>query len=282
MFGNTSRRAPIVLLALLGGVICQAIPARSLSLFPEGVQYEPYLASPTEPRFKLGRITVNDPEIPKTGETRWELKAGRNISFLRLGRDSQINLLGGFMASFDTEESTDSIAWDGLFGAQYVLNLSPRDRLKVEYFHQSAHRGDEFLLRTGRDRIDYTRQELNLGFSRHWFPRLRTYAEAGWGFTLRNPNLQEAGRLQTGLEYGVPGEVVHAGDSSGWFLAADFESYEELDWQVDSTVSIGVFGLRNGELWRLGLELRDGRTPYGEFFRSDETYVGLSVWNDSL
>jgi hypothetical protein len=271
-----------VFLSIFMLMVGAAGPVRSMTLIPEELMYEPYLASPTTPRLKLGRITVDDARIPETGETRWELKAGRTVGLFRFNGVSQINVLGGFMASFDVDQSTDSVGWDGLFGAQYVRRLSGTDRLKLEYFHQSAHRGDEYILRTGRGRIDYTRQELNLGLSRHWIPQFRTYAEAGWGFTLRNPDVQEAGRFQTGFEYGIRELQQDRSDTVGWFVAGDFESYEERDWSVDSTLSAGFYGFRNRELWRVGLEYRDGRVPYGEFAQSDETYLGLAVWNDAL
>lgn len=274
-----------VLLTLFSTTVAADSSGNGMELLPESNQYSPYLANPVQTRFKLSRITVSDVEIPNTGDARWELKAGRTIGLLRFNRHWQLNIFGGFMATFDVEESTDSIAWDGLFGAKVVRSINDYSALKIGAAHQSAHRGDEFIERTGRNRIDYTRQEWNLGYS-HWFSDItRTYVEFGWATTLRNSDLQEAGRLQAGFEYGVPSSPGASSSDrfrTGWFTAADFESMEERDWQLDSSLSAGYFLLRESRLWRIGLDVRDGRSPYGEFFRSDETYWGLSVWNDFL
>lgn len=255
-----------------------------MELFPRSILYEPYLASPLEPRFKLSRLSVSDVGIPETSSKRWELKAGRTIGLLRFNHRWQVNVFGGFMASFDVEHSTDSIAWDGLFGAQLVRRFNDRSLMKLGYAHQSAHRGDEFLQRTGRNRIDYTRQEVNFGFSHSITDLVRTYLELGWGTTLRNEGLQEAGRWQAGIEYGIPSgrHVPSDGGQWGLYAAGDVESMEERDWQVDTSLSGGVYLLKGLRLWRVGLEYRNGRSPYGEFFRRDESYWGISFWNDFL
>lgn len=195
-----------------------------------------------------------------------------------------MNVFGGLLATFDIEESTDSIAWDGVFGTQLTRKLSSVSTVKIGYSHQSAHRGDEFIERTGRTRIDYTRQEWNLGYSRFLDRSLRAYGEFGWATTLRNANLQDAGRWEAGLEYGIPRRYPNREKQtkSGWFGAVDLESMEERNWQIDSTLHAGYFTHKDSRLWRVGFEFRDGRSPYGEFFQSDETYWGVSVWNDFL
>ena len=47
-------------------------------------------------------------------------------------------------------------------------------------FHDSAHLGDEYVEETGRERINYTREELISGIV--WLPRRNTklYTELGW------------------------------------------------------------------------------------------------------
>jgi hypothetical protein len=274
----------VLLLSLLipGGV--QANNDQSFSVFPTGVAYQPYLAAPLEPRFKLSQITASDQGLPRSSQTRWELKAGRTIGLLRINRQWQVNVFGGFMAIFDVEKSTDSIAWDGLYGLQFVREFSDRTAVKFEVSHQSAHRGDEFIERTALNRIGYTRQELNLGLSHSYTNTLRTYVEGGWATSLNNPRLQEEGRLQWGLEYGIPSRksVKNQQFRWGWFSAVDLESMQERDWQIDYSLNAGLYVLKFPRLWRVGLEVRKGRSPYGEFFNRDETYWGISFWNDFL
>ncbi len=71
----------ILIVGLAMGVKCGATDERSESfeLFPRNIQYGFYMASPLQPRFKLSRLKVVDAQIPETGDSRWELKAGRSI-----------------------------------------------------------------------------------------------------------------------------------------------------------------------------------------------------------
>ena len=69
---------------------------------------------------------------------------------------------------------------------------------KVAWQHLSSHVGDEYAERTGRRRIAYTRNELAGGISERIGERWRAYGEIGWGYSKKNDNLQEPGRLQGG------------------------------------------------------------------------------------
>lgn len=253
-------------------------------LLPEGSLYAPYLASLRFPEFRFGYLSVSDDSIAGTHDTRWDLRAGRNVPLIRLDHHWQFGAFGGIKAMFDAANNADNVAWDGLFGLSLSRRLDDARALRLEYEHQSAHIGDELVLRTGRTRIEYSRQELNLGYSTRLAPRIRTYLEGGWGFDLTNEDLQEPWRGQAGLEVGIPRTKTTSVEHLDWgpFLAVDLESMQERDWQVDTTVQAGIYGLRQRDVWRFGLEFRDGRVPYGEFSFTDETYVGVVLWTGLL
>jgi hypothetical protein len=142
--------------------------------------------------------------------------------------------------------------------------------------HISSHVGDEYAERTGRRRIDYTREEVAAGAIWSVTPRWRTYAEAGWGFAPKEEVGQEPGRLQLGLEHEVPGSLGQG--RLGWFAALDLGAMEERDWQVDPSLRIGLLVPAGDRRWRVGLGVHEGTVPLGEFFQVDETYVALGLW----
>lgn len=255
-----------------------------LVLLPEESFYAPYLASLRFPEFRFGYLTVSDDSIAGTQDTRWDLRAGRHVPLIRFGDHWQFGAFGGIKALFDADNNSDNVAWDGVFGLSLSRWLDDGRALRLEYEHQSAHIGDELVLRTGRTRIEYSRQELSLGYSMRPAPRVRTYLEGGWGFDLTNEALQEPWRGQAGLEVGIPRTKTASTDRLDWgpFLAVDLESMQERDWQVDTTVQAGIYGLRQRDVWRFGLEFRHGRIPYGEFSFGDETYVGVALWTGLL
>ncbi len=253
-------------------------------LLPEESLYAPYLASLRFPEFRFGYLTVSDDSIAGTEDTRWDLRAGRHVPLIRFGEDWQFGAFGGLKALFDAGREADNVAWDGVFGLSLSRRLDDARALRLEYEHQSAHLGDELVARTGRTRIEYSRQEISLGYSSRPSPRVRLYAEGGWGFDLTNETLQEPWRGQAGLEVGIPRTKTASTDHLDWgpFLAVDLESMQERNWGVDTTVQAGIYGLRQRDVWRFGLEFRDGRIPYGEFSFEDETYVGVALWTGLL
>lgn len=253
-------------------------------LFPLDDLYAPYAADPHRTGFGVQWLSVTDTGIADSGNSRVALRAGGTFGIVRFhpygeeGRGWQIGIEGGFNAQFDADHSLDNIGWDGKYGLVVTSARSAAWAFKFGVLHDSAHVGDEYMERTGRKRIGYTRHELAAGAS--WRPdeRFRTYAEAAWGYSLSNEQLQEPGRVQFGLEYETlpsPGR-----GRWGWYGAADVSAMEERNWRVDRALQAGLAMHRDGRTWRFGIEWYDGRPPLGEFFQVTETYVSLGLWVD--
>lgn len=256
---------------------------RGWTLFPDTLVSRPYVADPLQPRFRASLVSVADGSIAESGAERFDLALGGRFGLLRSTpgnrpeRPWQLNIEAGFVGQFDRENSLDNIGWDGLYGLTLDKRLTDRSVLKIAVKHYSSHVGDELQERTGRKRINYTREETIVGLT--WKPveSWRLYGEAAWGHELRTPELQEPWRLQAGLELASQHRLP-AGMT--WFAACDLGSFEESDWEIDATVQIGLAKLSGARTWRFGLEARDGRSPIGEFFRARERWVGLGIWLD--
>lgn len=254
-----------------------------LALAPETHIYPFYLADPYRSVFALQLITALDSEIPQAGNRRWGLKLGGIFGLVRLHtnddpeRGWQLNFEGGIRGQFDVDHSTDNIGWDGVYGLQLAWKPGDSVAYRIALHHNSAHVGDEYAERTGRERIDYTREELRVGLAAGLDTRWTGYAEVAWGYTLRNGELQKPGRVQAGLQYSHPQELF---GRFGAYGALDMNAFEENDWDADISLQAGVFVPAGQRLWRAGLELYDGRSTLGEFFFRDERRLLLGIWLD--
>lgn len=252
---------------------------------PNERMYRPYLADPLQTAFAIQWVSVSDVDIVGTGEPRMLLKLGGVFGFLRLhprgqpDKGWQVGIEAGFNAQFDIENGYDSIGWDGILGLLVSTAWDNGLSFQAGGRHRSAHIGDEIIERTGRSRIEYTREEILAALSWKFWNRWRVYGEGAWAYTINNSELQERPRAQGGLEYERI-EAFGRHRRGGWFAAVNASSWQEKDWQVDTSVLAGIV-FRSGERrWRLASGYHRGTVPLGEFFRDDETYLSLALWLD--
>jgi hypothetical protein len=250
---------------------------------PPSVFYPMYLADPSRPVSSVTGMKV-DSEIPDTGDSRFALNLGGRFAIVRFHPDGQpergwqVDIEAGFLGHFDTDRDQDNIGWDGIYAVYLSWLPNPKLALRVGSHHVSAHIGDEYAERTGRERIGYTREEAVAGLSYRPFARWLLYGETGFG-----SGPKETGgtwQVQVGLEY--HGKQLFWKGRMGWYAALDLHSYEETDWGVRVTTQIG-FMLPTGRgtsRWRLAAEYADGRSVMGEFSFYDETYFRFGVFYD--
>lgn len=251
---------------------------------PETHLYPDSIADPRRANFGVQVLSFSESDIPDTGTRRYNIKFGGRFELFqaypaeRPDRGWQLGLEAGFIGQFDPSHSSDNIGWDGIYAL--IASFRPNDTLayKFGFHHVSSHVGDEFAERTGRLRINYTRGEWLAGISWWVSDRWRAYGELGNAFDMRNDVLQEPWRAQAGLEYQLPGSL--AGQSVNWYWALDLSATEERDWSTDATMQLGFAIRRGSRTWRVGAEYYDGRALLGEFFQSDERYLGIGLWLD--
>jgi hypothetical protein len=256
---------------------------RSLSLFPAGEVYPVYIADPHKTENAAmaqiyARATILDSDDVRSG-----LKAGGRVGILRLdpaapgGRSWQFSIDAGLDAQFDSNHKLDNIGWDGNYGVTLTTASAGRLSLKLGLLHCSAHVGDEYAERTGRRRLDYTRQEMVLGLafriSRGW----RAYADGGYGMDLLTEE-QRRWRAQAGIEYVSRRRLW--GGRFGTYAALDVQIWDERRWELDYAVQAGVTTTSGGRRWRVGLQYEDSRPPMGEFFQDSEGWVTFGIWMD--
>lgn len=264
---------------ILAGIL---LPGMVLAqLFPQPNLYPIYAADPLRPTFNAQLQRYDKTGIANTGDERFDLKMGANLPLYEWQtqtRPWQLVLIGGFHGQFDNSQSQDNIGWDGIYGLHLATRLSDELLLRLGSKHISAHVGDEYMQETGRTRIEYTREELRVGLAWSVISDTFVYAELGHAYDMRNKDLQEPWRAQLGAQYESARRFWR--NQLNWYIAADISSYEENDWDFNTTLQAGITAKSAEHRWRLGLEFYDGRSQLGEFFQDYERYWSLGLWFD--
>lgn len=255
-----------------------------LIYLPSGDLYPPYAADPVRPGFAIQPVYVRKGDIPSTSDRRINLKAGGQVGLVRSHSRTdpdlgwQVSLLGGFNDQNDVRENLDNIGWDGHYGLVLTSSWHKRLAFKLGWLHVSSHLGDEYIERTGRKRISYTREEIAAGVSWGLLDHWRIYMEGGKAINMSNEDLQEPWRRQAGLEY--ESNRIFWRKRMAWYAALDAQSFQERDWRIDLSFQTGFLIRSEGHNWRFGVEWYNGRPPIGEFFQFTERYVSMGIWID--
>ena len=252
----------------------------SLTLFPSGDVYSVYVADPHRPTNVIAEDFTLDGGMPATESPLTRLGAGGRFGVMRIeparpdGRVWQVSIEAGLDSLFDSQNRLDAVGWDGNYGLTVTTASSSPIALKIAVLHISAHLGDEYQERTGRPRINYTREEVSVGAAWRWSPRWRTYGETGVAYKRGHPSL-EPWRVQAGVEYeSAPGPC---GQRFACYAAADVSAMQERNWRVDVTTDFGIVIRGEGRASRIFLEWRRGRPTVNEFFTDSITSLSLGV-----
>ena len=254
----------------------------ALTLFPSGDVYPVYVADPHRPTNVVAESSIFNDTISEVGSPLTRLAAGGRFGMLRIGpskpggRAWQVSIEAGFDALFDSKNRLDVVGWDGNYGLTVTTASSRRLALKIALLHVSAHVGDEYQERTGRERINYTREELAVGVAWRWSPRWRVYGETGAAYGRGHSSL-ETWRAQSGIEFDSGSGPC--GQQFACFAAVDISTFEERKWRVDVTANVGIVIHGLGRTSRLFVEWHDGRPTANEFFLDSlsSLSVGLKI-----
>jgi hypothetical protein len=246
-------------------------------LLPNNLIYTSYLAGPKEPRIgtSMYRDTAIDPLNPSISNgTLWDTTLGGRASILRYGSDPVLHPQG---FEVQIEDDRDLRSADYRFGVPLVYGIG-RWQTKLAYYHNSAHLGDEAMLKyPDFPRENYVRDCIVWGNSYYVFDWLRLYGEVGYAF------FNAGGSQPWEFQYGT--ELIQArptGIHGAPFLAVNGMSRQELDWGGNVCVQTGWAwrGRRSEKLFRIGFEYLYGSDPQYEFVFYNQNRYGVGMWYD--
>ena len=259
----------------------------SWQLMPNNLIYTSYLAGPKEPRF--GTVWYDDATPPPYATTGhegwlWDSTLGGRASIARYGSDPvlhpqgfEVQIEGAAFVRLDPQDDRDLRSADYRFGVPFVYGVG-RWQTKLAYYHNSAHLGDEFMLKHPTfPRINYVRDCIVWGNSYYLYDWMRLYGEAGWAF------FTAGGAQPWEFQGGV--ELIQARPTGGQgapFLAVNGFSRQELDWGGNVCVQTGWAwrGRRSEKLYRIGLEYLYGSDPQYQFVYKNQNRAGIGMWYD--
>ena len=202
------------------------------------------------------------------------------------GNGFQMSLTGSVFAQFDLDISS----YD-LLNADYTIGLPITLRVgafsgRLRLYHQSSHLGDELLLRENnpdfrRENISFESAEAILSVDGG---PLRVYG-GGEYILRREPRDLERSLLHAGIELRPAQRLASFGNVAGvrFVAGGDVKVSEQQDWEPAISIRTGFEFDRPrdtdppGRRWGLLLELYDGPSPYGQFFRRDVRYYGAGI-----
>lgn len=259
----------------------------SWQLMPNNLIYTSYLAGPKESRFAtVWYDDTSPPPYSNQGQEGWlwDSTLGGRASIVRYGSDSilhpqgfEVQIEGAAFVRLDPQDDRDLRSADYRFGVPLVYGVG-RWQTKLAYYHNSAHLGDEFMLKHPTfPRINYVRDCIVWGNSWYAYDWLRLYGEVGWAFFT-------AGGAQP-WEFQAGAELIQARPTGGRgapFLAVNGFSRQELDWGGNVCVQTGWAwrGRRSEKLYRIGLEYLYGSDPQYQFVYKNQNRAGIGMWYD--
>ena len=272
----------------------QSDSGTSSSAFPGDDVFRPLMADPKQPQFFATYQSVQrrEPTSTVTGVGKsvnvGSVGFGENFGFYskRHGCNGwQVGLLAGVFSQFNLDAPSSD-----LINADYIVGIPLSWRhgawsTRVRLYHQSSHVGDEFLLENpGFNRVNLSFEEVEaiVSYEHRW---IRMYAGGGY-LIHREPAHLDRNRVQWGMELRGPavdspffGQVM-PGLQLTPVLGADFKTFEELRWIINSSVIGGFEWSRPGakRRFRFLVNYYRGFYPYGQFFSEKVESIGFGFY----
>jgi len=248
---------------------------------PRGNIFKPLMADPKELRFYLGYRPYQDAHQYLTQPT--EIFAGSLGDTFGLyrslnnngGYSWQANISGGIYAEFDLKTpSFYLVDTDYFIGFPFTFRNGPAS-YRLNFYHQSSHIGDEYLLHSGITRIEYSYEALNFIASYEW-TKWRIYY-GGEVVVQVEPSNYKPLTVQSGMEYNGAGKFLLGGRLVG---GLDLKCTQENNWPLNASFKAGLqFDGTDSRVrsLRFLLEGYNGYSPYGQFYNNRMSYVGLGI-----
>ena len=264
--------------ALLFASLSAPAAAASVDLFPRPNEIFPLL--------------IADPRHIQLGASYYRLD-GRNTSDIALGHSWGLTRWrSGSLQDWLWESDVEGMAYSRFtigggvnefetvdFFANLPVTVRRGDvAFKGTLYHESSHLGDDYIRRTGTTGFRSSGEgvRLQVALEPRRFGRL--YA----GTTYRLHSIPDGGpwSLQGGFEFFSDDLTASRDLRTRLFVAQDFQSHQDVQWNVDSHTVAGVklnFHESLTRAARLQLGYFDGHSPFGQFYTQRAHYVDVSI-----
>jgi hypothetical protein len=252
--------------------------ATGVTFLPTRALFDPLLADVRWPRFSAEYQGYHDhPTLHSVGAANFGgMLPVIQGPFIEEGR-WELGVQAGVFSIFDLNAAShDLVNADYWFGLPFSARWGWFSAL-FRIYHQSSHLGDEFLLRTGTDRVNLSYEAVDLMPSIDLWNWGRIYGGYGYLFH-REPSDLKPAYVQAGAELESPVAFW------GWLrpvAALDLKRTQEQNWSTDYSVRLG-FQFENAKIFKarrlllLG-EYYKGHSPNGQFFDDPVEFFGVGL-----
>jgi uncharacterized protein DUF1207 len=195
------------------------------------------------------------------------------------GYSWQANISGGIYGEFDLRTSSYFLVDnDYVIGFPFTFRKGPVS-YRLNFYHQSSHIGDEYLLHSKITRIEFSYEALNFIGSYEWTTWRIYYG--GEVIVQVEPGSYKRITIQSGLEYYDTNKYLLGGRIIG---GLDLKCTQENEWPLNTSLKVGLqFDDSNsksnsrGRSIRFLLEGYKGFSPHGQFFNNRLSYFGFGI-----
>jgi len=240
--------------------------------FPETLIYRHPLADPRAP---VSGVQFQFP-IHKADDMRIENRIATHLAVWRQTEGPsvfEVQAEGAAFGRFDFQQFWDMEGVDFRFGFP-VIWREGSFAFKLHPWHLTSHLGDELIERTGRKRVNYSRNEITIGAAWDLEPEWRVYGEIG--YALWKGDVNKYVRLMAGIE--TMGRYLGP-DWPETFAAINMTSFEEQDWGIQFNIEAGVWlrpaGSPRGV--RLTLGYFRGPSALTQFLEQNEEHWNFGI-----
>jgi hypothetical protein len=187
----------------------------------------------------------------------------------------QLDVFGAVFTRFDPKRFLT--AADYRAGIPLTYKKGPWST-KLSYEHTSTHIGDEFSQAFGRKQVPLVLDEVVLGLSRYFGEHLRLYGQFGYAFnTAKESNANNRTRFDWGITYM---NYADTGPVGRPYLAYDMDIRSYQGYRPNSSFQAGWQWVNHGRSVRLAVQVFDGRSMFGQFYKDHERWVGFGGYYD--
>ena len=253
------------------------LPPDETIYLPLGDLFRPLLADPKEPHFYLSyrHYAYQSQHINAAAGGYGEIFGINRYVDHADGSAWQLNFGGGAHAQFNLDKPSRA-----LVNTDYTIGFPVSYRkgaasMRIALYHQSSHLGDEYLLQTITNRLEFSYEALNILWSREW-QEWRVYG-GGEYMIHKVPNELRPWGAQGGVEFYGTGPILGRGRLVG---GLDLKVDQEHDWAVNGSFKTGLqfdSSEPNGRYIRVLAEGYRGYSPHGQFYVNRISYGGFGI-----
>ncbi len=245
---------------------------------PATLLWQPPMANALQPRMALNLTTLRNDTTTKTIDT----AIGGELGLFRItppswhGLQFEPDFFAVVLSRF--ADHSQFTAADFRFG--FPLTFAYENwHAKIGYEHTSTHLGDDFVENSGGRKQANIRDEIVFGLDYVFADQLRVYGVFGYAGYISTPTNSPPARYDLGVEWSKNQTTDWKGQP---FAAFDLEFRGDQNYAADTTLQLGWQWkeIDTGRSFRTGVELYNGRSPYGQFYLTHERFAGYGVWID--